>query len=450
MDTVASACTQPDVVATALYNSARAHSRTSRLEVAIERYDELLRRTPAHRLADDALYRSAIVAQRLENTPEMLSRLEQMQSRFPEGDMRGEAQFRLGFYHYEQGNYPASLRVWDQLLTLGPQETAEGIQGRAAYWRAKTLIELGRAPEAKLIYQEIAQTWPLSYYAQQALARLAALDATLHQSLIRELRGEEGGPLRFTWRDAFDSPGFATAIELLRVAEPSRARSEFEALGFLDRGAEPELLWIVAALLNRAGALPASSRLVRQRLASFHQTPPVGRNRELWRLAYPSAFDTEMNAASLEANVPASFLRAVAREESAFNPRAVSVANAYGLIQLIRPTAERFAAPLGLPADRASLFNPAINLRVGANFIKFLRERYTTNRALVPAAYNAGHGAVDRWLRIRGQQDLDRFIENIPYDETRRYSRRVLQSFGVYTWLDTGRLPPLPRQLPSS
>jgi soluble lytic murein transglycosylase len=66
----------------------------------------------------------------------------------------------------------------------------------------------------------------------------------------------------------------------------------------------------------------------------------------------------------------------------------------------------------------------------------------------VPAAYNAGQGALDRWLRERGELPLDEFVERIPYDETRRYTRRVLQTWGVYAWLDEGRLLELAMALP--
>ncbi|MCA9608401.1 MAG: hypothetical protein KC619_22485, partial [Myxococcales bacterium] len=62
--------------------------------------------------------------------------------------------------------------------------------------------------------------------------------------------------------------------------------------------------------------------------------------------------------------------------------------------------------------------------------------------------YNAGQGATDRWLRERPDQKLDEWIEDIPYDETRRYTRRVLQTWGIYTWLDRGELPDLPARLP--
>jgi soluble lytic murein transglycosylase len=151
-----------------------------------------------------------------------------------------------------------------------------------------------------------------------------------------------------------------------------------------------------------------------------------------------------------ERGVPAELIRAVAREESSFNPKVVSTALAYGLIQLIRPTAKMHAAPLGLPSDPASLKRPEINLRIGSHFLSWLLTRYPQNKGVVPAAYNAGYAAVDRWLRERGALPLDEWVERIPYRETRRYTRRVLQSYGVYAWLDRGQLPSLPAALPAA
>jgi soluble lytic murein transglycosylase len=146
--------------------------------------------------------------------------------------------------------------------------------------------------------------------------------------------------------------------------------------------------------------------------------------------------------------VPAAFVRAVAREESSFDATAVSKANAYGLIQLIRPTARAYGKPLGLKTDPDSLKQPEINLRIGTSFMRDLFDHYKDNPALVPSAYNAGPGATDRWLRERPNQALDEWIESIPYTETRRYTRRVLQSYGVYAWLDEGRMPTLTQRLP--
>jgi soluble lytic murein transglycosylase len=80
----------------------------------------------------------------------------------------------------------------------------------------------------------------------------------------------------------------------------------------------------------------------------------------------------------------------------------------------------------------------------------WLWERLNENPALVPAAYNAGEGAVRRWLVEDSERPLDIFIEEIPYDETRRYTRRVLQTYGVYQWLANEQLPELRAHLPGT
>jgi soluble lytic murein transglycosylase len=177
-------------------------------------------------------------------------------------------------------------------------------------------------------------------------------------------------------------------------------------------------------------------------------TAPRGRAFSMWRIGFPRAFSPVIDDAAAEHGVPATFVRAVAREESAFDPNAVSGAGAHGLIQLMEATAREHAKSLKLPSTPAALHRPEVNVRIGAHFMQYLWKRYADNPAVVPAAYNAGHGAADRWLRERSTLALDEWIETIPYDETRRYTRRVLQSYGVYAMLDERKLPPLRASLP--
>jgi soluble lytic murein transglycosylase len=219
-------------------------------------------------------------------------------------------------------------------------------------------------------------------------------------------------------------------------------------MGAFGKNADRDMLWLVAAMFDRAGAYVESTNLARRRLRSFTTRAPKGEARAMWRIAYPRAFYPLIETVGKQFGISASFIRAVAREESGFEPTAVSPAHAYGLIQLIAPTARRHARELGLPSDPASLKLPEINLPIGTNFIRYLWRRYASNPAIVPAAYNAGQGAADRWLKERPDQNLDAWIESIPYPETRRYTRRVLQTYGVYAWLDTGAFPALPARLP--
>ena len=130
--------------------------------------------------------------------------------------------------------------------------------------------------------------------------------------------------------------------------------------------------------------------------------------------------------------MPEALQLAIMREESSFNPRVESVANALGLTQMLVKTAARFS---DRSVSRETLLDPARNVELGSRYLGFLLERYNGMPPLAIASYNGGEGAVDRWLRERGDLELDEFIETIPFDETRNYTKRVLSSFLTYAWL---------------
>ncbi|MBW2462369.1 MAG: lytic transglycosylase domain-containing protein [Deltaproteobacteria bacterium] len=474
LEAVATECDDPDTRAAARYLAARAHGRRGRHQRALDLYDAVVRDAPLHRLADDAVYRSAFSAEALGHDDDMRVRFERAATEFPDGDMGGEALFHLAWdARTRAASAPAAARVATEgrestgpqttaalyedalrhlntALSNDPQEHGVDLRGRAAYWRARTLVDLGRGDEGAAAYDELARRYPLSYYAQQALRRLAEVAPDRSTAALATMATAQDDEAAFTFpmREELSTDAFARAVELLRVDEADRAMAELEASGLLTDEHDEEALWLSAALLDRAGAHPQASLLARRRLRAFLDQPPTGVVRHRWRIAYPRAFAPLIEEAAEAEGVPPAFVRAIAREESAFNPRAVSVAQAYGLIQLIRPTARRFGDELGLPSDPSSLKTPEINVRIGTRFIGFLFRRYADNPAIVPSAYNAGEGASDRWLRQRGTLPLDEWIESIPYDETRRYTRRVIQTWGTYSWLDEGRLPALSERLP--
>jgi soluble lytic murein transglycosylase len=448
---LAGRCKDADVRAWALYYAGSARQRAGDPQGAVNEYERLARELPNHSLADDALYLQAFARADAGDKPGLRTTLERMLDHYPRGDMRSEARFALAMEARSRGDHTEALAQLDRLQADGPEENAEGMEGRTAYWRARTLQALGRNDAAKAAYIELARSLPLSYHAQQSLARLRELDAAAADALLTDLQREAEQPeLLFPWRVELETPSFRSALELLRVGETELAQRELSWLGTLSPGVDTELLWLTASLLHEAHAYAEASQLVRSRLRSFRKDAPCGRARLLWRIAYPRAYEPLIEQVANEQQVPPELVRAVAREESSFNPDAVSTALAYGLIQLIRPTARMHADVLGLPSDPAALKRPEINLRIGSHLIRELWQRYVSNPAVIPAAYNAGYAATDRWLRESPGQPLDEWIERIPYRETRRYTRRVLQTYGIYAWLDTGKLPPLPATLPAA
>jgi soluble lytic murein transglycosylase len=104
-------------------------------------------------------------------------------------------------------------------------------------------------------------------------------------------------------------------------------------------------------------------------------------------------------------------------------------------MQLLPTTAHEVARGTGLASDETALHHPEVNVPLGAKLLSALRRSFAANPALAIAAYNSGSGAVRRWLDARGGEELDVFVEQIPYDETRGYVKRVLASQAAYAFL---------------
>ncbi|HLA24679.1 MAG TPA: lytic transglycosylase domain-containing protein, partial [bacterium] len=151
----------------------------------------------------------------------------------------------------------------------------------------------------------------------------------------------------------------------------------------------------------------------------------------LWRLAYPRAYWPLVAPAAARYGVDPLLVLAVIREESRFDPRAVSSANAVGLMQLLPSTARGI---LGRPVGPTALMEPALNIRAGTAYLAGLLRGFQGTVPLAVGGYNAGPGGVRRHAAL-ARSDLERFVEELPYAETRAYVQRVMQSHGIYRWL---------------
>jgi soluble lytic murein transglycosylase len=124
---------------------------------------------------------------------------------------------------------------------------------------------------------------------------------------------------------------------------------------------------------------------------------------------------------------------ALIRQESLFDAQARSPAFALGLMQLLPSTAGRVAKQVGLePPSNQKLFEPEVNLTLGTQYLKDLLRRYSNNWFKAIAAYNAGEAAVDRWEKEIVTDDIEEFVERIPYVETRGYVKLVMRNHRIY------------------
>jgi soluble lytic murein transglycosylase len=158
-------------------------------------------------------------------------------------------------------------------------------------------------------------------------------------------------------------------------------------------------------------------------------------------LRYPLPYSETFRQYAEDASISPTWAYGVARSESLFMRDVRSRAGAIGLMQLMPATGKMVAKQINLPySGLDTLTNPVSNIRLGTTYLGDMAERYGGNRVLATAAYNAGPHRVDAWLPQVGDLDARIWIENIPFNETRGYVRRVLAAETIFHWRLTGEI----------
>ena len=430
--------------AEALYHAGKSAGQAARWPLAIQRFEQLEKEFPGHRLADDARLRGARAALELGDEARFTRMLSTIAEDYPAGDLVGDGIFELALARLDRRDFVGAIPILQMGLKRLPRERFYGSAGRFPYFLGRALIESSRVEEGLALLARVVEEYPLSYYMALAHARLSEKDpANAETSLKHLLDREPRGVFMVRESPLFRDPAFVRSTWLVRVGEPKLARAELDTLGLSSSVASPELTWAAAFLLSRGGAAKEAHGLLRSLGAGAQATEvaawldhyPSGAWRAPWEVAYPRPFLTIVARESQRQRIPEALAYAIMREESGFDPRIVSPASAVGLMQLIVPTATSMGRPLHLPGDAESLKRPEVNVAIGCRYLAVLRQQFADSPLLAIPGYNAGGGAARRWINERPAQDFDLWVERIPYEETRLYTKRVITSMTAYEML---------------
>lgn len=284
---------------------------------------------------------------------------------------------------------------------------------RAQYWKGRALEDLGRAADADAAYLA-ASAHIQTYYGQLAAERIGQTEIAF--SAI-------GVPTP-TQREAFESRPLVQAIRLLAEAGEARRARRF------------------SYHLDNSLASPVDAVLLLELGQSLHM-PDLGVRGGKEGLAYgvfapEAAYPVISYPLVTQPRVETAYVLALSRQETELNPRAVSGANARGLMQLLPSTARTQARREGLPYRASWLTDdPAYNMSLGAAHLDDLLDRFNGSYIMAAAAYNAGAGRPARWIREYGDPrtgaiDPVDWVELIPFSETRNYVQRILENTQVY------------------
>lgn len=311
----------------------------------------------------------------------------------------GALQWRIA-YLLRSKNYEGIL---DEINLLRPDIQAKN---QWQYWRARSLQELGRKGEARIIYRELSRK--RSYYGFLAAVRLGNSSQINHQPLVIDDRDKE---------DLLtDEPG-QRALELFHLDQYTLARREWY---YWMRDLDEEQKLIAARIAYEQGWYDRSIYSLSQ-LGSLNDI----------EIRFPMPFASVFTEASEQYEVDEAWAYAIARKESLFMSDAASSAGAFGLMQ-VRPMTANFLRKSANGFSSWQLLDVDTNVDIGFNYLNYLMERFDQNVLLATAAYNAGPEKVVRWLENNQSLPADVWVESIPYRETRDYVKSVLAYTEIY------------------
>ncbi|MDN3567927.1 lytic transglycosylase domain-containing protein [Paeniroseomonas aquatica] len=337
------------------------------------------------------------------------------------GEPRQEAEFLAGFIALRRLEDAAEAERHFTRLAEGSRSVIT--RARSLYWQGRALAARGDAAGARRRWAAAAE-FPLAFYGQLAALALGEDGAALSARIART----PGPAVPARQADAFAAKELARLVlALADIGETRRARPFLLRLEEL--APDPAEKALAARLGARIGRPDHAVWVVRRAGASGAMLLEEG-----WPAPYPApAFGPE-----------AALVNAITRQESNFDPEAVSPANARGLMQLLPGTAQQVARRIGAPYAVGLLTqDPGLNMRLGAAYLEQLIGRFGGALPFAIAGYNAGPGRVDEWLGTNGDPRtgavpmLD-WMELIPFGETRNYVQRVVENMTIYRARDAG------------
>jgi soluble lytic murein transglycosylase len=307
--------------------------------------------------------------------------------------------------------------------------------GSAAELAALAALRDGDRTHALARWTDLARTRSLTWPGLLARARLAEARAPLPPAIDPAVSPPAAGADAPPLAPALPAP--ADTLHALGLdSDAEDALRDREPTVTAGAGARsPEAL---CAAYGQLGVAHREFQIGQSLPSALLATAPGPRTRWAWQCAFPQPYADVVAGAERDEKLPPGLLWAVMRQESGFDPDAVSPARAVGLMQLLPETARPIADELSLPRDDARLTSAPYAIAVAARYLHQLLERFHGSVPLAVAAYNAGADPVQRWLSRAPGMQLDTFVARIPFGETRGYVARVVGNLARYEELTGG------------
>ncbi len=397
---------------------------------ALQTYERVASRFADRPEAEEALFRASEIQLRSRHYEEARASCEALLLDNPVSTYRRRCLWSIGWGHYRMGNYERARQF---LAALSKMDLPADLYSASRYWLARTDVQLGRGAQAREGFLAVLKRQPMGYYSALADAQLVDTHGPDRRIDVAST-GSEALPQRLVQAREYARLGLTSQAASAAAAYERKAKQEVRRI--------PEVAFFaLSELYQELGRRGDARRVRRQGALEYPAALGSAAFLAAARRAMPMQFEAEIRKAAHAHDVPDALLFALVRTESGFRQRIVSAMNAYGLAQLILPTARQVSRRIG--AGRATvsrlLGDPGYNARLGAAYLRHLLDLYEGSEPLALAAYNAGPNAVNAWMsrrvrtiaKVKGRglgvlPTADELAEEIPVAETRRFVKAVL------------------------
>lgn len=419
--------------AEALFYLTQTYARARQWEQARTTVEELRRAFPQSNFLPRALVSAGQIAEDANNTADASYFLRAAVNAAPGSVEVVQAQFDLAWLAHEARNFSESSKLLTEHLAFYVDKNNDN-RGRAGYWAARDSERAGKLAEARALYQGVLGRYDANWYGYLAKQRLNAMSSNSQQQTFApdSVVGRAITNLQ-TVTVAEETAGPAEDARITRAEQLNNIGIDDWALEELARAAEagpnsPKVNLAIAQIYRYQEDNVRALNTLKKSFPDYSQMKPEEMTREQWDVFYPLAYWDIIVQESRARNLDPYQVAGLIRQETVFDPRAKSAARAYGLMQVLVPTAtltaKKYGVERSITAD--SLFEPRLNIQIGTAYLrdqidKFGRIEY------VAAAYNAGPGRAVNW-RTSLPAEIDEWAEAVPFKETRGYVQGVVRN----------------------
>jgi soluble lytic murein transglycosylase len=395
--------------------------------------DQLRQTAPASPWLEQALLSAGNIYLLRHDYDRAIDSYRELQQRFPNGGRASYAQWKATWLSLRQGRRADAEKGFEDQIELYP---SSGEIPAAVYWRGRLAEEDGEPAKAQAYYQKVSERFRNYYYGELARQQLKKLKI-------------DGDPVHYALLDRIPPIDASTRVTADPVPTDNLRVQKAQLLangGLLDlairelRAAADEgngnwLAPETAHLYADAGRYDMAIEVLKKAVPGYFAVDLPSLPRPYWEALFPKPYWIDLKKFSSDNALDPYMVAALIRQESEFNPSAVSRANAVGLMQLLPKVGKSVAKQEKLKHfSNTQLFTPGVNLQLGTRYFRSMVDKFGAFEYAL-AAYNAGADRVQSWLGQGKYRDVQEFVESIPFTETREYVQAILRNANVYRQL---------------